>query len=188
MHTWQMWGHSKSYVQHPQGLGSFSTATFPSLIVCLYLAYCRLLQELSYRKQIARQLRTQYVEGSNSVTLKSRLRITEGRWKRHQSNFRKMLVNISSSNAYCVSRLMWIYFSPQFSYNFRRWIQLLSRYNEKLEETRTRLGQRVTCSILLLIRKLGSFSIFLKFGYNVVQHEAIWTAQTFKLWHFFCKF
>jgi len=140
--------------------------TFPSLIVCLYLAYCRLLQELSYRKQIARQLRTQYVEGSNSVTLKSRLRITEGRWKRHQSNFRKMLINISSSNAYCVSRLMWIYFSPQFSYNFRRWIQLLSRYNEKLEETRTRLGQRVTCSILLLIRKLGSFSIFLKFGYK----------------------
>ena len=35
----------------------------------------------SYRKQIARQLRTQYVEGiySNSVTLKSMLGITEGR-------------------------------------------------------------------------------------------------------------
>jgi len=32
-------------------------------------------QELSYRKQIARQLRTQYVEGiyDNPVTLKSRL-------------------------------------------------------------------------------------------------------------------
>jgi len=34
-------------------------------------------QELSYRKEIARQLRTQYVESINSnlVTLKSRLRV-----------------------------------------------------------------------------------------------------------------
>jgi len=32
-------------------------------------------QELSYRKQIARQLRTQFVEGI-SVTLKSTLRVT----------------------------------------------------------------------------------------------------------------
>jgi len=40
-------------------------------------------QELSYRKQIARKLRTQYVEGinSNSVTLKSKLRVTH--WKRN---------------------------------------------------------------------------------------------------------
>jgi len=40
------------------------------------------LQELSYRKQIARQLRTQYVEGTHrpkyyTVTLKSRLRVTQ---------------------------------------------------------------------------------------------------------------
>ena len=34
-------------------------------------------QELNYRKQIARQLRTQFVE-SNSVTLKSTLRVTQG--------------------------------------------------------------------------------------------------------------
>jgi len=36
-------------------------------------------QELSYRKQIARQLRTQYFEGINNkpVTLKSRLRVTQ---------------------------------------------------------------------------------------------------------------
>jgi len=37
-------------------------------------------QELSYRKQIARQLRTQYVDGINSianpVTLKSKLSVT----------------------------------------------------------------------------------------------------------------
>jgi len=45
----------------------FSTITFRSLSVCLYLAYCRLLQELSYRKQIARQLRTQYVEGNSNT-------------------------------------------------------------------------------------------------------------------------
>jgi len=42
------------------------------------------LQELSYRKQIARQLRRQYVEGSDSVTLKSRLRVTQGHWKRNR--------------------------------------------------------------------------------------------------------
>ena len=38
------------------------------------------MQELSYRKQIARKLRTQYVEGINSdpVTLESRLRFTQG--------------------------------------------------------------------------------------------------------------
>jgi len=40
-------------------------------------------QELSYRQQIARQLRTQFVEGI-SVTLKSTLRITQGHWKRKQ--------------------------------------------------------------------------------------------------------
>ena len=45
----------------------------------------RLQQELSYRKQIARQLRTQYVESinSNPVTLHSRLRVTQGHWKRN---------------------------------------------------------------------------------------------------------
>jgi len=39
-------------------------------------------QELSYRKQIARQLRIQYVDGI-SVTLKSTLRVTQGHWKRN---------------------------------------------------------------------------------------------------------
>ena len=40
-------------------------------------------KKLSYHKQIARQRRTQYDEGiySNSVTLKSRLGVTKGRWK-----------------------------------------------------------------------------------------------------------
>jgi len=42
-------------------------------------------QELSYRKQIARHLRTQYVEGiyDNPVILKSRLTVTQGHWKRN---------------------------------------------------------------------------------------------------------
>ena len=42
-------------------------------------------QELNYRKQIARQLRTQYVEGiyDNPVTLKSRLTVTQGHQKRN---------------------------------------------------------------------------------------------------------
>ena len=46
-------------------------------------------QELSCRKQIARQLRTQYVEGIRrpkyyTVTVKSRLRVTQGHWKRNK--------------------------------------------------------------------------------------------------------
>jgi len=46
------------------------------------------LQELSHRKQIARKLRAQYVEGTYrpkyyTVTLKSRLRVTRGHWKRN---------------------------------------------------------------------------------------------------------
>ena len=46
-------------------------------------------QELSYRQQIARQLGTQYAEGIYrlkkyyTVTLKSRLRVTPGHWKRN---------------------------------------------------------------------------------------------------------
>ena len=43
-------------------------------------------QELGYRKQIARQLHTQYIEGIHrpkyyTVTLKCRLKITQGHWK-----------------------------------------------------------------------------------------------------------
>jgi len=45
-------------------------------------------QELSYCKQITRKLCTQYVEGIHrpkyyTVTLKSRLRVTQGYWKRN---------------------------------------------------------------------------------------------------------
>ena len=45
-------------------------------------------QELRYRHQIARQLRTQYAEGIYrhkyyTVTLKYRLRVTQGHWKRN---------------------------------------------------------------------------------------------------------
>jgi len=45
-------------------------------------------QELSYRKQIARQLRTHYVEGIYrpkycTVTLKSKLWVARGHWKRN---------------------------------------------------------------------------------------------------------
>jgi len=55
-----------------------------------YQCYCyarelslkRKRQELSYRKQIARELRTQLIEGI-SVTFKSTLRVTQGHWKRN---------------------------------------------------------------------------------------------------------
>ena len=46
-------------------------------------------QELSYRQQIACQLRTEYTEGIYrhkyyTVTLKSRLSVTQGHWKQNQ--------------------------------------------------------------------------------------------------------
>jgi len=49
----------------------------------------RIEQELSYRKHIARQLHTQYTDGIYrhkyyTVTLKSRLRVTQGHWKRNR--------------------------------------------------------------------------------------------------------
>ena len=45
-------------------------------------------QELSYRQQIARKQRTQYADRGHrlkyyTVTLKSRLRVTQGHWKRN---------------------------------------------------------------------------------------------------------
>jgi len=54
----------------------------------MLMYYCNMVidvrvQELSYRKQIARKLRTQYAESIDrhkyyTVTLKSRLRVTQG--------------------------------------------------------------------------------------------------------------
>ena len=65
-------------------------------------------QELSYRKQIARQLRTQYVDGIyyNPVTLKSRLSVTQGHWKR---NHRVDLLLVELFNVeYYRDREMWV--------------------------------------------------------------------------------
>jgi len=56
-------------------------------------------QELSYRKQIARQLRTQYVEGIHrpkyyTVTLKSTLRAIQDHWKRnHLTNHTRLTIS-----------------------------------------------------------------------------------------------
>jgi len=49
------------------------------------MPYQALKPELSYRKQIAHQLRTQYVKGinDNPVTLKSRLTVIQDHWKRN---------------------------------------------------------------------------------------------------------
>jgi len=58
------------------------------LFVAFKAVRTTITQELSYRKEIARQLRTQYVESIHkpkyyTVTLKSRLRVTQGHWKRN---------------------------------------------------------------------------------------------------------
>ena len=54
--------------------------------VCLHV--CVAKQELSYRQQIVHQLRTQYADGIYrhkyyTVTLKSRLSVTQGHWKQN---------------------------------------------------------------------------------------------------------
>ena len=60
---------------------TWRTAAILKIVKSPYLSE----QELSYRKQIARQLRTQYVEGiyDNPLTLKSRLSVTQNHWKRN---------------------------------------------------------------------------------------------------------
>jgi len=52
-------------------------------ITCIMSRSLKLVPFESYCKQIARQLRTQYVEGiyDNPVTLKYRLTVTQGHWK-----------------------------------------------------------------------------------------------------------
>jgi len=83
-----------------------------SVADCMLLAYSKLLkltaasnagvyeQELSYRKLIARQLRTQYVVGiyDNPVTLKPRLRVAQGHWKRNHWVYHTRLT---------ISRVIW---------------------------------------------------------------------------------
>ena len=53
-------------------------------------------QELSYRKQIARQQRTQYAEGiyDNPVTLKYKLPVTQGHWKRNHYPRLEVLLDV----------------------------------------------------------------------------------------------
>ena len=55
----------------------------------VYIVY----KKLSYCKQIARKLRTQYVEGiySNFKILKTRLRVIQGHWKWHRDRMRLLL-------------------------------------------------------------------------------------------------
>ena len=71
---------------------TFNVRSYKDSWALVYRAEINIIeQELSYRKQIARQLsqlRTQYVEGIHrpkyyTVTLKSRLRVTQGHWKRN---------------------------------------------------------------------------------------------------------
>jgi len=71
-------------IDHNVLLNKFISNNIPEHIIVWSLDFLNgrvhsLLQELSYRKQIARQLRTQYVDGiyDNPVTLKSRLTVNQ---------------------------------------------------------------------------------------------------------------
>ena len=71
-------------------------------------------QELSYRKQITRKLCTQYVEGISirlniTVTLKSRLRVTQGHWKRnHWTDHTRLLLDELLDVEYYRDLEMWV--------------------------------------------------------------------------------
>ena len=64
-------------------------------------------QELSYRKQIARQLHTQYVEGIHrpkyyTVTLKSTFRVTQDHWKQnHWTDHTLLTISTSLNDLEC---------------------------------------------------------------------------------------
>ena len=68
--------------------GGFVSVLLTHLLLLLVCpAHYTKQTQLSYRKQIARQLRTQYVDGIHrpkyyTMTL-SRLRVTQGHWKRN---------------------------------------------------------------------------------------------------------
>ena len=72
------------------------TATILKIDISPYIGE----QELCYRRQIARLLRTQYVEGIYghkyyTVTLKSRLRVTQDHWKRnHWIDHTRLIVEL----------------------------------------------------------------------------------------------
>ena len=83
---------------------------------CLHQMIYWMKQELSYRKQITRQLRTQYVEGiyrpNYPVTLKSRLRITQGHCKRNHWTDHTQL-----------SRLVFKLFDVEYYRDLEMWVR-----------------------------------------------------------------
>ena len=72
------------------------------------------IQELSYRKQIARKLRTQYVEGIYrpkyyTVALKFRLRVIQGHWKgNHWTDIHDLLLDELLDVEYYRDLEMWV--------------------------------------------------------------------------------
>ena len=65
-------------------------------------------QELSYRKQIARQLRTQFVEGIY-VTLKSTLSVIQGHWKlNHWTDHTRLTIDELLDVEYYRDFEMWV--------------------------------------------------------------------------------
>jgi len=80
------------------------------------------MQELSYRKQIVRQLRTHYVEGIYrpkyyTVTTKYRLKVTQGYWKRKHWIGRTRLT---------ISRVIWRWILS-WPWKFEMWVRGHSR-------------------------------------------------------------
>jgi len=74
--------------KHYRKLKTQSRHTYSTKYHKLAWSMLNIQQELSYRQQIARKLRTQYAEGIYrhkyyTVTLKSRLNVTQDQWKRN---------------------------------------------------------------------------------------------------------
>jgi len=89
-------------------------------------------QELSYRKQIARKLRRQYVEDIYrpkyyTVTLKSRLRVTHGHWKRnHWIDYTRLTISLVFDVEYYCDLEMWVRGHSRW-YHLKAWVRFPNR-------------------------------------------------------------
>ena len=89
----------------------------------------RLISEI---KQIMRKLRTQYVEdiSSNPVTLKSRLRVTQGHWKWRRSTEHIWFFHWSAIVTTALSCIIFKLFGEPFSKSFG--VEILVKVTERL--------------------------------------------------------